>query len=400
MVNPIKTEMVLFSRKRGFEFKALSLFGVEISLSISAKYLGVTLDMKLNWKLHIGKQAQKAIATYWACRRMFGTTWGLKPRMVRWIYTAILVPQVTYASVVWWNVVWCMVSSMKKQCNRRHLEKIHRLALLGMTGTFRTTPTMAMGALMDLAPPHIMVEAGAKSTAVKLFLAGKWKMASTGHASILREFREPVGALTLGGDACDPTYHFKNSFRVNIPFKEAWDVNREELLTPGGLIWYTDGSKTKTGTGAGIWGARPRAEIAMSLDPHVSILQAEVFAIWACAKLCLERNYRDKHIYICSDSKAALGSIRATIMRSMLVQDCTDMLERLANNNNRVNLIWVPGYAGIPGNEKANMLAREGARRPSPDTAYRIGVDRGTAKETVREWACTQTHLTGAALRE
>ncbi|XP_046145392.1 uncharacterized protein LOC123988683 [Osmia bicornis bicornis] len=251
-----------------------------------------------------------------------------------------------------------------------------------------------MGALMDLAPPHIMVEAGAKSTAIKLFLAGKWKMASTGHASILREFREPGGALTLGGDACDPTYHFKNSFRVNIPCKEAWEVNREELLTPRGLIWYTDGSKTKTGTGAGIWGERPRAEIAMSLDPHVSILQAEVFAIWACAKLCLERNYRDKHIYICSDSKAALGSIRATIVRSMLVQDCTDMLERLANNNNRVNLIWVPGYAGIPGNEKANMLAREGARRPSPDTAYRIGVDRRTAKETVREWACTQTHLT------
>ncbi|XP_046145429.1 uncharacterized protein LOC123988721 [Osmia bicornis bicornis] len=313
--------------------------------------------------------------------------------MVRWIYTAILVPQVTYASVVWWT-------SMKKQCNRRHLEKIHRLALLGMTGAFRTTPTMAMGALMDLAPPHIMVEAGAKSTAIKLFLAGKWKMASTGHASILREFREPGGALTLGGDACDPTYHFKNSFRVNIPCKEAWEVNREELLTPGGLIWYTDGSKTKTGTGAGIWGERPRAEIAMSLDPHVSILQAEVFAIWACAKLCLERNYRDKHIYICSDSKAALGSIRATIVRSMLVQDCTDMLERLANNNNRVNLIWVPGYAGIPGNEKANMLAREGARRPSPDTAYRIGVDRQTAKETVREWVCTQTHLTWNSTQE
>ncbi|XP_046145572.1 uncharacterized protein LOC123988858 [Osmia bicornis bicornis] len=132
----------------------------------------------------------------------------------------------------------------------------------------------------------------------------------------------------------------------------------------------------------------------MSLDPHVSILQALVFAIWACAKMCLERDCRDKHIYICSDSKAALGSLRATIVRSRLVQDCTDMLERLVGNNNRVNLIWVPGHAGIPGNEKANMLVREGARRPGPDTAYRIGVDRGTVKEMVREKASTQTHLT------
>ncbi|XP_076548117.1 uncharacterized protein LOC143306051 [Osmia lignaria lignaria] len=155
---------------------------------------------------------------------------------------------------------------------------------------------------------------------------------------------------------------------------------------------HSHGSKTKTGTGAGIWGEAQGGIVAVL--GHVSILQAEVFATWACAKLNLERDYRDKHIYICSDSKAALGSLRATIVRSRLVQDCTDLLERLAGNNNRVNLIWVPGHAGILGNERANMLAREGARRPGPDTTYRIGVDRGTVKEMVREWARTQTYLT------
>ena len=126
-VNPCKTEMVLFARKRNLKFKAPSIFGAELHTSSEVKYLGVTLDKKLTWKSHVAKQTQKALVTYWACRRMFGSTWGLKPWVVKWIYTAILEPQLIYASVVWWT-------STRRDIHRRTLSKVYRLALLGITG--------------------------------------------------------------------------------------------------------------------------------------------------------------------------------------------------------------------------------------------------------------------------
>jgi hypothetical protein len=65
-----------------------------IQLSSEVKYLAITLDKGLTWK----KQLDKAIKTaFLTCRRTFRKTWGLKPKVVYWIYTAVVRPMVTYA---------------------------------------------------------------------------------------------------------------------------------------------------------------------------------------------------------------------------------------------------------------------------------------------------------------
>ena len=239
--------------------------------------------------------------------------------------------------------------------------------------------------MLDLAPPHLAAEAGARKAALRIHFAGRWKGAGNGHAAILQDVRDSHEALDCGGDQCDPAYRFQHNFVVRFPSRRDWEENEKELFSPGGLIWYTDGSKTKTGTGAGIWGERPRVERSIALGPHVSVFQAEVHAIRACARLNLDKGYEGKHIYICSDSRAALGSLHNTVMRSSLVLDCVDTLTQLANNN-RVSLLWVPGHAGVKGNEGANDSAREGARKPNRDPSCTLGVSMGTAKEWTRCW--------------
>jgi len=62
-VNPTKTEMVLFTRKRESKnFRAPRFFGKELSLSHQVKYLGVILDSKLIWKPYLDPKCNKAIA--------------------------------------------------------------------------------------------------------------------------------------------------------------------------------------------------------------------------------------------------------------------------------------------------------------------------------------------------
>jgi hypothetical protein len=52
----------------------------------------------------------KAYRALWTCKGTFGKTWGLKPRVVYWIYTMVIRPVLTYGSTVWWLKVRYSVS--------------------------------------------------------------------------------------------------------------------------------------------------------------------------------------------------------------------------------------------------------------------------------------------------
>jgi len=69
---------------------------------MSVKYLGVILDSRLTWREHVDVKMRKTQNLLWACRRAYGVMWGLRPRMVHWIYISIIRPFVTFASLVWW----------------------------------------------------------------------------------------------------------------------------------------------------------------------------------------------------------------------------------------------------------------------------------------------------------
>jgi hypothetical protein len=66
----------------------------------------------------------KAYRAFWTCKSTFGKTWGLKPRVVHWIYTMVIRLILTYGSTVWWSRVRYNVS-------RTELSKIQRISLSG-----------------------------------------------------------------------------------------------------------------------------------------------------------------------------------------------------------------------------------------------------------------------------
>ena len=49
-----------------------------------------------------------------------------------------------------------------------------------------------------------------------------------------------------------------------------------------GLVWYTDGSRTAEGTGAGIYGQSENRRLSISLGKHATVFQAKVYVILAC----------------------------------------------------------------------------------------------------------------------
>jgi hypothetical protein len=61
-----------------------------------------------------------------------------------------------------------------------------------------------------------------------------------------------------------------------------------------------------------------------------------------------------------------MASLAKTATESRLVWECMQVLGKLSEFN-KVILVWIPGHQGMPGNEQANRLAKEGAIEVSPN---------------------------------
>ncbi|KAJ8914772.1 hypothetical protein NQ315_013275 [Exocentrus adspersus] len=97
-------------------------------------------------------------------------------------------------------------------------------------------------------------------------------------------------------------------------------------------------------------------------------------------KNCIEEN-----IFICSDSQAAFRAISSPRTRSMLVQEDGDALDSLARQK-EVGLVWIPGHMGVPGNERADQLARLGSEESLQGPEPILGISRGSINGALSRW--------------
>ena len=104
-VNPLKTVLVPFTKRRKQELARPLLGNQTLDFHEQVKYLGVILDCKLTFAPHVQKVIAKATNSCMACRNIIiilGRRFGLRPNMVLWIYTAVIRPMILYAALVWW----------------------------------------------------------------------------------------------------------------------------------------------------------------------------------------------------------------------------------------------------------------------------------------------------------
>ena len=118
-VSALKTHSVMFTWRRNWRdqlSRPLQIDGTEIEIRNTTKFLGVTLDSKLSWNEHIEQKCKKAKGILLQCRRAIGPCWGFNPKTMKWIYTALVRPTLTYAAMTWIyrGVATSMIARHKK----------------------------------------------------------------------------------------------------------------------------------------------------------------------------------------------------------------------------------------------------------------------------------------------
>ena len=161
---PKKTTVVFFTRKYNFHKKVLpkvkkiKMGGVEIKPSQSMTYLGVILDQKLTWCLHINTKVAKAIKWLAILKPAIDNIYGLSPARMLWIYKQILLPRITYGALVWGHSL-----TIEQQHTLRSLES---MTFRYFAQIWKNTPTASLEVILNLKPAHLEV----LSTAIKTFI--------------------------------------------------------------------------------------------------------------------------------------------------------------------------------------------------------------------------------------
>ena len=105
LISPHKTAIVPFTNRRKIGgLGPLILHSKELKMH-EVKYLGVILDSKLNWNQHFQKIIRKEQSTFAVVRHICGKKWGLKPKMVHWLYTRVNRLSILHGVLVWLSKV-------------------------------------------------------------------------------------------------------------------------------------------------------------------------------------------------------------------------------------------------------------------------------------------------------
>jgi len=125
--------------------------------------------------------------------------WDQRPRVVHQLYVAIVQLTISFASLVWWP--GCQMASTKNK-----LSKVQRLARLGITRVFYTTPNGAMEALIGHPLLDLVIQGEARSVAHRAWSLGCWSYLhpQQGHSCILTRLQKSDPIFNMRVDIMKP----------------------------------------------------------------------------------------------------------------------------------------------------------------------------------------------------
>ncbi|XP_063677002.1 uncharacterized protein LOC134813244 [Bolinopsis microptera] len=225
----------------------------------TTKFLGVTLDSKLNFNEHITNITKKATASLMQCRRTVGPTWGMNPKTCKWMYTAVIRPILSNCGSIW-------IRATQTDTNARKFKRVQALALRMMSGAMTSTPFIALNHLTNTSDIILFLIGEAAKGAARLQAYGSLTLETITfrkgtiktHTTINKQFMVDLNIPSKAErDLSIPTMMLERHFTVttpgadNIEYRDSL-LNTIDNISSETITCYTDGSRTDSGSGASL----------------------------------------------------------------------------------------------------------------------------------------------------
>ncbi|XP_067676368.1 uncharacterized protein [Haliotis asinina] len=390
-ISPEKTVGVVFKRKgcRVSHTPCLKLKGKEVKFEKSAKFLGVTFDQHLTWAKHIDNITQSCQKDLNAMRAVSGSSWGANSETLLTLYKSLIRSKIDYG---------CEAYHSASQSALSRLENIQYQALKLVTGAATCTSHQALLVETGELPLHLrrekltlnywsrcsnplvtrLWEEKLYSGRTKAWLK-KRPNTTPGGLRVIQLRREhgcdqvepPTQPMTvqcppwrLRSPNVDTTLTNEPPKSENPMLLRVRALSRIDTVYEDSAHIYTDGSKdpvrNRTAYGILIHTATSNHTISARLPDGQSVYTAELEAIHHALRYC--RNLHERRVVILSDSLSAIQSLatKHSSSRPDTIHEILVLIQKLRQENEKeVTLCWIPSHVGIPGNERADKLARQ-----------------------------------------
>jgi ribonuclease HI len=397
-----KSIAIAFTRKLRWEGPQLRLNNTEMEWQPRVRYLGVVLDKRLSWSVNFQERITKAKKLLFKYKQIVGREYGPQPNYMRWMFTGIVRPALTYGSVVWWRIA-SDIGSMEK------LTKVNRLALLTCGPVRKSTPTVGMEVMAHLPPLDLFLEGEVVKSWIRIrnirseIWDGIGSHRGRGHRHSLRKLTDTFPIPDRIEDEMPEMKKWNRRYRVDTDFQHG-------KPTYDAIKCFTDGARSEGKAGAGyciMVNGQIVVKKAFPLGKYANIFQAELIAILHAAE-ALQPYGQLGQITVQSDSQAALLALNNVAITSKVVLTTAMELDKLAEvSKYPVKLAWVKSHAGHVGNETADSLAKEGVKMnitdqepvvPVPKSQLTHDINEEVDRRWNRRWRQTTTARQSRAL--
>jgi ribonuclease HI len=424
-----KTEVMHFSRSKLRTAPAVRHGDVEKYPEPALRWLGIWLDSRLSFRLHVEKWAAKAKAVAYHLRGLTNTVHGPLPSAVRGAVRACVEPVLLHGSEAWYpgktRPRWTHPTKDLPSSNQHLVQimtKAMKQAMKAILPVWKTTPITVLHRESGIPPVDQLLNARrlrfsaqlkSLDEAHPLAIRTRPPRQPTYHDLIKRRYQIQAEssfrtrlrrANELFAPCTRPKLVYRCFHQAQMPPLQTASKEKSadafsrwvESLDPLTLVVYSDGSLSSEG--AASYGFTIHQNNIPIFDGSGRLGPAEVFdaeATGALEGLKAALNLRElatQNIFICLDNLAAATCLRGTPSESS--QNVFLEFQALTTSHGAVQVRWVPGHCDIPGNEQADKLAKAASSLPEPEGAQPTlaclrRIARQKPKEAFQAWWST-----------